>query len=332
MKRNRIQELDFLRSLAVLLLLVHHSGVYQYQIGSFPLITLSKYINHLLLGAFVFISGYLTSITLYQRKITDLPTFYLSRLIRLYIPYLVALFLFIFLLEIQIPSRELIIQVLGLQILLSPRYSDPVLTLWFISLLIIFLSITPILIVSIKKIARLFTAYLIVFIISILIHNGFEIIDLRFIYLFPTFAIGSLIGGAQGLPAMRTSNWLLIGSFIGLILGIYMLSFSDRHYIPDLDLRHVFWSTLYILSSIILIFRVTPLFLHFRITQKLVLFIAIGSYFTYLYHRPLWRILNNIFGIQGGEIEALVNLISTPLVLSFTIILQNLYGKFLLRR
>jgi hypothetical protein len=314
------------------MLLVHHSGVYQFKIGSFPLISLSKYINHLLLGAFVFISGFLTAITLYRKEITDLPGYYRSRSIRLFIPYFVALLLFIFILGIQVSTRELIIHVLGLQTLLSPKYSDPMPTLWFISLLVILLTITPILIVSLGKVTRLIATYLIIFISSILIHFTFDLIDIRFFYFFPSFVIGSLIGILKGLPVMKTSNKLLVGSCFGLIIGIFMLSQTDLTYVPDLDLLHIFWSTLFILSSIVVILRSSQGLLHFRFVQNLILYIATGSFFAYLYHRPLWGILNNIFGITVHKTEVIVNLVSIPVVLILAYILQNLYERVLVRR
>ena len=331
MKRNRIAELDFLRSLATLLLLVHHSGIYQYQIGSFPLRNLSKYNNHLLLGAFVFISGYLTARTLSRREIFHLSAFYRSRLLRLYPPYLVALLSFVFLLGIRISSQEMLIHLMGLQVLLSPKYSDPIRTLWFISLLLIFFTFAPTLILSLKRIARLFAAYLTIFMITILIHNSIELLDIRFFYFFPTFAIGSLIGVAQALPVMKTSNSLLGGSLVGFSVGILMLSQNNLTYIPDLDLLHILWSNLFILSSIVIIFRSSHRLTHFRFVQNLILYIATSSYFTYLYHRPLWRILYDISGIGVERIEVLINLVSIPIVIAFAFILQNLYKKIVER-
>jgi hypothetical protein len=215
---------------------------------------------------------------LYRREITDLFAFYRSRFIRLYIPYLAALLLFIFILNIQVSSRELVIHFFGLQILLSPKYSDPILTLWFISLLVILLSVTPIMIISFKKIVHLFTAYLFIFAVLVLVHNSFELIDIRLIYFFPIFATGSLIGVAKGLPTMKTSNGLLGGSCIGILFEVCMLSRSSLTYVPDLDLSHILWSTLYILSSIILLFRVAPLLLRFWMIQRLFLFIATSSF------------------------------------------------------
>jgi peptidoglycan/LPS O-acetylase OafA/YrhL len=331
-KRDRILELDFIRSLAVLLLLIHHSGVYQFQIGSFPLSALSIYVNHLLLGAFVFISGFLIATTLSRREMIRLSDFYRSRLVRLYLPYLVALFLFVFYLGIRVSSGEFIIHIMGLQVFLSPKFSEPILTLWFISMLVIFLSIAPILIVSLKKIAHLFTAYLITYLLLVFIHNNFDLVDIRFIYFFPTFAIGSLIGVAKCLPAMKTSNWLLVGSLVGFCIGTFMLSLSDLTYIPDLDLIHVLWTMIYILSSIFLVLRVAQWLLSNRFAQKLSLFMATGSYFTYLYHRPIWKLLNDIPGSHGDEIEVLINLVSIPVVLCLAFLLQNLYGMLLVRR
>ena len=332
MKRKRIPELDFLRSSAILLLLIHHSGVYQFKIGSFPLISLSKFINHFLLGAFVFISGFLTAISLSGKQISDLPGYYRSRSIRLFIPYLVALLLFIFILGIQVSTRELIIHSLGLQILLSPKYSDPIRTLWFISLLVILLAIAPILIVTFRKATRLFTTYLLIFMSSILIHITFDLLDIRFFYFFPAFAIGSLIGISKGLPVMKTSNKLLIGSCVGLLIGIFMLSQLDLTYTPKLDLLHILWSTLFILSSVVICFRSSHLLLHFRFVQRLILYIATGSFFVYLFHRPLWRILYHLLGITGSKTEVIANLASIPLIFVLANTLQNLYERVLVRR
>ena len=156
--------------------------------------------------------------------------------------------------------------------------------------------------------------------------------DIRFFYFFPTFVIGTLIGISNGFPAMKTSNKLLVGSCFGLVIGIFMLSQNDLTYIPDLDLLHILWSTLFILSSIVLAFRSSQRLLNFRIVQNLILYIATGSFFAYLYHRPLWGTLNDIFGIIEHKPEVIVNLVSIPVVLILAYVLQNLYERLLVRR
>ncbi len=332
MKSNRIHELDFLRSSAIILLLVHHSGVYQYQIGSFPLLSLSKFINHYILGAFIFISGFLATVTLYQKEISDLPGYYKSRSIRLFIPYFVALLLFIFGLGIQVSSRELFIHSLGLQILLAPKYSEPIRTLWFISLLVILLTITPIAIVTSRSVRRVFSTYLIIYMTSILFHMTFDFLDIRFFYFFPTFAIGSLIGFSKYLPVMKSSNKLLVLSCLGMVLGIFILSQNDLTYTPNLDLLHILWSTLFILSSNILIFRSSQWLLHHRSNKHLSFYLATGSFFAYLYHRPFWKILNDIFGFTSHKAEVIGNLVSIPIILILSNMLQNLYDRVLARR
>jgi peptidoglycan/LPS O-acetylase OafA/YrhL len=123
-----------------------------------------------------------------------------------------------------------------------------------------------------------------------------------------------------------------VASCIGLVLGIFMLSQYDLTYIPNLDLLHILWSTLFILSSIVLILRSSQWLLHFRFVQNLILYMATGSFFAYLYHRPLWRILNDIFGSTGNKDDVVVNLVSIPVVLVLAYIVQNIYERVLVRR
>jgi peptidoglycan/LPS O-acetylase OafA/YrhL len=160
----------------------------------------------------------------------------------------------------------------------------------------------------------------------------FDLLDIRFFYFYPTFAIGSLIGLSKNLPLVKKSNTLFVGSCVGLLIGIFMLSQNDRTYIKNLDLLHILWSTLFILSSIVFIFRSFQWFLHFRFVQNLILYLATGSFFAYLYHRPLWGILNGIVGVSGLKSEVTVNLASIPVVLILANVLQQFYERVLVRR
>jgi hypothetical protein len=56
---KQIVEFDFLRTVAILLLL-HHGGIYNFSLFSVSLLTFKPYIEQLLLGSFVFMAGYLS--------------------------------------------------------------------------------------------------------------------------------------------------------------------------------------------------------------------------------------------------------------------------------
>jgi len=154
---RRLPEFEVLRAIAILLLLVHHSGFYSLDLG-LNLQILSPFFEVFLLGCFFFIAGYFTETSL-RRSGGDLRRFFLSRFVKIYPPYLVALALYLSVLGITLRERfDLIAYAAGLQFIFAGMVK-PILTLWYVGAILLFYVLFGLLWKFVSKtVALVFTA------------------------------------------------------------------------------------------------------------------------------------------------------------------------------
>ncbi|MGZ7169405.1 MAG: acyltransferase family protein, partial [Halobacteriota archaeon] len=147
---RRLLELDALRALAIILILVHHLAGYAYTPSLLELVDRIDY--HIFplfffgLSLFFFASGY----ALYYNHTTfntmrAVGGFLKKRAIRIYPLYWIAIAAFI-VLGIGAWGNNIawiIAQICGAQGLLAPRFGTPVITLWFIGVILLFYLIYP---------------------------------------------------------------------------------------------------------------------------------------------------------------------------------------------
>lgn len=208
--KNRIIAFDFLRALAIVMIIpAHLSNFLSTSYGKLALYAADPYFANMGLGLFIFMSGYL----LYYNNnaihsFQNVLSFYRKRLLRIFPLYWAAiavftLVFFIFAPKINsgfvFPNAEhvfsfynVIVHILGLQIFLAPAYASPMLTLYFIGLIIVFYMIYPLMIMLSKNSKQLVFYSSFIFIGFLLISRTFNIIDLRFFMFFPTFVFGIL--------------------------------------------------------------------------------------------------------------------------------------------
>lgn len=208
--KNRIIAFDFLRALAIVMIIpAHLSNFLSTSYGKLALYAADPYFANMGLGLFIFMSGYL----LYYNNnaihsFQNVLSFYRKRLLRIFPLYWAAiavftLVFFIFAPKINsgfvFPNAEhvfsfynVIVHILGLQIFLAPAYASPMLTLYFIGLIIVFYMIYPLMIMLSKNSKQLVFYSSLIFIGFLLISRTFNIIDLRFFMFFPIFVFGIL--------------------------------------------------------------------------------------------------------------------------------------------
>lgn len=208
--KDKIIAFDFLRALAIAMIIpAHLSNFLSSTYSKLALYAVDPYVANMGLGLFIFMSGYLLyynnhSINTFQNVLS----FYRKRLLRIFPLYWAALAAFTLVFYIFAPklnsgflfpnaehvfsSYNLIMHILGLQIFLAPAYASPMLTLYFIGLIIVFYTIYPFIIMFSKNSKKLLFYSSVVFIGFILISRTFNIIDHRFFMFFPIFIFGIL--------------------------------------------------------------------------------------------------------------------------------------------
>ncbi|NJN79658.1 MAG: acyltransferase, partial [Anaerolineales bacterium] len=134
--KSRLQEFEALRGLSIVLLLALHSEVFDpifFGEGTGPLAGL---VASFLLGSFFFLAGYFTDYSI--QKNTNIFLFIKSKVIRIFPPYWLALFLFVYGIGYTLKRDNFVVYLLNLQAVFSPVFVKPLLTLWYISMLIVF--------------------------------------------------------------------------------------------------------------------------------------------------------------------------------------------------
>ena len=133
----KIKEFDILRALAIIMLMIHHSEAYGLKLFGFPLEGLNPYFEAILLGIFFFISGYFAGRS-FQKENKGSISFFFSRMLRIFPPYLLAVVLYIFLLGITLKKFDLFVYLTGTHFIFAPNYAKTVLTLWYVGAIILF--------------------------------------------------------------------------------------------------------------------------------------------------------------------------------------------------
>ncbi|HOW14512.1 acyltransferase family protein [Methanosarcina sp.] len=208
--KNKIIAFDFLRALAIIMIIPAHLSNFLFSTyGKLMLYAFDPYFANMGLGLFIFMSGYLLYYNNHSiNSLENVFDFYKKRLLRIYPLYWAALFVFVMVFFIFAPRLDsgfvfpdsenvfslynVLVHVLGLQILLAPAYATPMLTLYFVGLIVIFYAIYPFIIMYSKNTKQILISSFFVYAGFFLISKTFGIIDHRFFMFFLIFVFGVL--------------------------------------------------------------------------------------------------------------------------------------------
>lgn len=207
---NKVIAFDFLRALAIIMIIPAHLSSFLFSTyGKLGLYAFDPFFANMGLGLFIFMSGYLLYYNNHSiNSLQNIISFYKKRVLRIFPLYWAALA--VFMLVYLVFAKELnssflfpnaqnvfsfsnvLVHILGLQIFLAPTYASPMLTLYFIGLIIIFYALYPFIIILSKSSKHLIFISSLLFFGFILISKTFNIIDPRFFMFFPIFVFGVL--------------------------------------------------------------------------------------------------------------------------------------------
>lgn len=319
--KERLQEFEALRGLSILLLLALHSEVFDPQFFGDGTAPLAGLVASFLLGSFFFLAGYFTEFSI--QKNTKIGSFIKSKVIRIFPPYWVALILFVYGIGYTLKRNDFVVYLFNLQAVFSPVFVKPLLTLWYISMLVVFYIIFCALLFTIKSNIKLLVACLIIFVLAYLANLSIGLFDPRFFQYYFVFLFGVYFCRFSEIR----EKLLSLNFYYKIILAVAgaILMWLVESY-PLTNFFYIFIANFFILSWIWLwlaIFR-TPLG-----EWKIWAFLSMASFFAYLYHRPLWHFLNLTFEIESNEKVFFNLLIGAPIALVLGYFLQQGYDKLL---
>ncbi len=297
--RVRLYALDSLRVFAVLLLLFHHSDMYSHPFWGISLQPFDAYIGPFLNGCFFFIAGYFTLLSLQNRK-NNLLAFYRSKTIRIFPPYWLALVMFIYVVGILLPQRDVLIYALGLQTIFSPAIAKPVLTIWFVGMIIAYYVGFAMIFRYAQTGFQRLLGIASFFILPSLVHLFTDFIDDRFFLYFFVFAAGIFVADSRQLTDYLLSRkwlWLrLLAAVVGAIVYRWALAVDAGSILYFLCMDGFILTWIVFVLSIFSPPKQEPLHPVWNA-------IAYASFFVYLFHRPVWQILVDLFHVPFGTLS-----------------------------
>ena len=283
---QRLQEFEALRALSILLLLTLHSDVLSLQVFGFELGPISHFVSAFLLGSFFFLAGYFHEVSM-QKRGQNPFSYITSKFVRIFPPYWLALALFIFIMGYTLKRFDLSVYLLNLQFIFSPVFVKPLLTLWYISVVVGYYVIFGILTHFTKSNTALWIWSVILFGAAYALHEMTGLLDGRFFQNYFIFLAGIYFSRFQQVRE-RLFSLNFIYKIVIALLGVWLFRLvlvaeyrvTNGFYLLAVNFYILGWVWMWLG-----IFRTRVG--AWRIWSP----ISTASFFAYLYHRPIWYIL-----------------------------------------
>lgn len=316
-KQNRIIGIDLLRSLCILYiagfwhLLDYTEAVPGYQ----NLITFR--ISEIVLGTFVYISGYFIGLNYSHISRREIIDFYKKRFLRLYPLYLLALGLFsIFNLTIITLVKSVI--------LVSMFIKPAAMTLWFVTMLLLFYLISPFLIMLCRNSGLIrVMLYCSLLVAALLLYDNLTgLLDLRIIMYFPAFLLGIHVSSSRRKLSLSENLAIYSCTAFLIITGV----------MPAENTLKSILSIPFIVSCSYILFRS---FSKFDVTSaraiQIISTFSYASYCIYLLHRPIYEIFKSLYfpEIESVQLAYLI-VICLPVIVISSYVVQRLYDSLIL--
>ena len=336
MEKDRVPELDLLRGVAIMLVVLAHTADY---IGDNPFLAYSKHAFIAIgLGAFAFITGYGLEHAWLKKKEFSLKRYVQRRVWRVYVPYLFALAVFLLVFGIfdihrSLPFNTLsvntVIHIFGLQGLFSPKFSY-IFTLWYIGLLLPMYAVFPLLIRK-DQTQYIIRSTLLILAAAVMVRYAFNSIDIRFFAFFPIFIAGLVARRAGILSPLLKKQWGIVSlvGFVSLYI-MYMRVWGGAVIYDTWKGDNTAFFILPILTTFLLIaFALVSSLCFMRFVIKTpqlrwvvsgLEFTAAGAYFIYLFHRPIFAVhtwfVKDLLALPPAYITLLFPLIVAVMVVA----------------
>lgn len=319
LKKERLVVFDFIRLFAILMVVLSHT----LKVGNLPFDI--GYLGILGNALFFFISGYL--IYLNNHKFDskkDIVKFYKKRLLRIYPLYTIAvIFLLLVCLMFGTISAyspfEIIVSLLGLQMVFYPKLVTEPLVLWFIGMILIFYVIYPLaMYFSRQNIVKYFilSCFAIGLLVLVKVFTGFiggGVFEYYFVFVAGVLAAWIQIFKSNHIKILNIASWII---FLGCIFITQVIhpSIGDAEHL-SLSLSVIIPVGLVILLR--MIYGISAVFVLYSIfnvinprkkISDVIVKGAFAAYAVYLFHGPFFTIINKVITSLGEVIsEILLN-------------------------
>jgi peptidoglycan/LPS O-acetylase OafA/YrhL len=286
---KRLNELDYLRSLAILIIIYVHIDEFFDKNYWFMLEPYQQSIGPCALALFFFISGFI--INNKYPKVDDLKGFFMSRILRLYPLYLIAL-VFSSIVYWLFPGGEFYphhtltdwgLYLSLMQAVFNPTYKWP--AMWFMSALAIYYAAYPMIVLK-RDLSYQVGTSIVIFLIFFILNITLNSFDSNIGFYFPSFALGIMF-----LRIRSVNLYSLIATKITSLAEVLL-----------------FCSIMY---------EMVP-----RSSNRLISFISNSSYAVYLFHQPMLLMID-----RSGVSDSIL-ILSVPILFIICNYIQEYEVKF----
>ena len=320
MTSNRLFTFDFLRLLAIVLVVLSHI------LRMETLDAVRGYLGIIGLGTFFFVSGYLLLINQKSSGPHGAGTFFKKRFIRIYPLYWLALILTIavgWLLDSNLFDwRTIAVYFLGLQSVFVPRYMVEISSYWFIGTILIYYLLYPLLTHG-NKISSIIFIGVPIFICLIMIRIFSGLLDGRVFEYFFVFVLGLMAARSRFFDSDYFRKWRIPSAVVAVICICIVVIFGPL--MPG-DLSQISLSLLFTVGLVTL-FRIVLIIstiaaVYWLLSagslpsalKRIIAAGAFASYAVYLFHDVYYSVLGHIFDIAAPVLSNTAWTLALPIL------------------
>lgn len=272
-------------------------------------------LTYIALGILVFISGYSLAISSnILNSMSDIKSFFIKRIFRIYPLYSVALLIF------YLFSIVNVTQLYSGLLLYNLFTGERILTLWYISMIMLFY-IVFIAINYKASIMRFWLISMFIFILLMIEKIIVNKVDGTIILYYPSFICGIL--AAKYASYVKTNMTKSI-----FLYGIFLIMLILKPFAPS-KLNIIIVTIMIISFMLSSFFMFSRIKLH-NITTKIIINLSYASFCMYLFHRIIFKASLFIYKpIMGINTLLYLYLIAIPIIYFASFYIQNYYDKSL---
>ena len=313
---QRESSLDIARAVSMLYIIgVWHLNNYT---DSYSLQPYGEYIKNAALGLFMFLSGYLLGGRYIIKDRSSAYSFFKKRIFRIFPLFAVSLIISYAIGKIAFST--LFLGLTGISVFIPPLP----LTLWFVSMIVVFYMLFPLLSGKSKK-QQIFIS-LAITVIALLWTVYFGGLEKRFVYYFPCFALGVIIADIKIcdlLNLKRAVICLLIFVLLSVVYELWGLNWADW--------RFIIGRPFIALSGAAVIIVMSMYLSKIRGIARISVPIAYASMCAYLFHRVIFKVFrDDIYWPEDGWMRLLyLSAVCLPVIISVGYLVQYIYDKII---
>lgn len=312
-KRN--PGIDCLRVLCVLYIVGFWHVAGYVSSSSLHVNVISRRVTCIILGTFVFVSGYFIGRKGVDANWRGVLTFYKRRLLRIYPLYLIAIVAFavLGLYEAAVAVKA--------ALCLSMIAGPPPQTLWFITLLMMLYLAAPWIVIVLTRmsLARLCLYYILALVVIVTYEGLTGMADVRIVMYSPSFVLGIVCARGMVPVWFRRVSVGCVFVLLSVLLSFVPISYDA-----------VLWAPMIAVCSYVVFMVWRDRRVSSGRVFRVVALLSYSSYAMYLFHRPIYEILMRFHapGHAALRLSYLVFL-GLPLVVATSFAIQKLYDAVL---